>query len=128
MGARFGEHDLFQRGFDADASQPSRQELPERRMPERRRVLGQFYRVGTGSDSQRFTHAGFVHPGGRQPPAPWFQRIAGGFKRLARDPQRVDLTIEPGAEFGQCQGRHGPCHVVARARAGAEHPSAINRS
>jgi hypothetical protein len=115
VGAGLGEHDLFKRGFDPDACRRRDKNCLSGGCPS-----GEAYSVSFDVSERATVRSALrmpaEHPGGGSQP-PRFQRIAGGFQRLARDPQRVDFTIKPWAKFGECQWRHRPGYVKAGARA-----------
>ena len=118
LGPRVGEQDLVGRGIDALIEEAARQKLPQGGEAQRLTVIGQIGIVLAPAQAAQPTAQRLLrHPGCRQPTAARLQHFLACLERLARDPERVDGAVEPGADLGQSERRHVARDVEARSTA-----------
>lgn len=121
MRAAVGQHDLRGLRMDAVLREAPRELLAQCGQPEWRRIVGQCVGFVARYGAQRAAQALVGQPRRWQPAAAGFHRAGRRFKRLARQPQRIELAIEAGPEFGERERRRMARHVEAGAAPRDEH-------
>ena len=113
--ARFGQHNLLGRHFQARAVQASGNQAAQGWQAQRCAVFAQTGRIVARQCAQGAAHAVFKQPLRRQPTTTWTQQLFFCVQSLTRNPQRVNCPLLRAACLHQGQRRGSTEHIIARA-------------